>query len=65
MPLALSCLLGRLLHAFRLQYNANMNMTVFCANGLRSLSLRERAGVRVLKLRKKPLTLTLSRRERG
>jgi hypothetical protein len=30
-----------------------------------SLSLRERAGVRVPKLRKKPLTLTLSQGERG
>ena len=30
-----------------------------------SLSLRERAGVRVLRLRKKPLTLTLSPWERG
>jgi len=38
-----------------------MNITVYWANGLRFLSLRERAGVRVPKLRKKPLTLTLSR----
>jgi len=42
-----------------------MNLTVFCTTGLCSLSPRERAGVRVPKRRKKPLTLSLSQRERG
>jgi hypothetical protein len=42
-----------------------MYLTVFCASGLCSLSLRERAGVRVPSVREKPLTLPLSQRERG
>jgi hypothetical protein len=42
-----------------------MHLTVFCTNGLCSLSLRERAGVRVPRSRKKLLTLTLSQGERG
>jgi len=41
-----------------------MNVTVFCTNGLYSLSHRERAGVRVPSVLLKPLTLTLSQRER-
>ena len=42
-----------------------MHLTVFYRSGICSLSLRERAGVRVPKLRKKPLTLTFSLGERG
>ena len=44
--------------------NVNMQLSVGCAHCLCSLSLWERAGVRVPRCRKKPLTLTLSRGER-
>jgi hypothetical protein len=42
-----------------------MNLSIGRANCLCSLSLWERAEVRVPKCRKKPLTLTLSWGERG
>jgi len=44
-----------------------MNLTVFCTNGLHSLSLWERAGVRVRMADHAwgTLTLTLSQGERG
>src|SRR5262245_6063394 len=46
-------------------YHQAMSLTIFCASSLCSLSLWERAGVRVPRAHEKPLTLTLSRGERG